>query len=196
MWRVYDEQSVNKIILQFASLTFIIEAEPADDTIAFDVTSKQEPNTEHWREASTFEPWNTVIKPLRTIESGEIYALALDGSPKAQAVLNKMIESYEESADGGTAAGEALKRLKANPPEALSGDGALAELVLKNAFFIDPGSRPYASARLLGLSETKNKALIEVYINRRALAEEWYHVVISKCGRAWTFFSITQIAVS
>ena len=65
MWRVYDEQSVNKIILQFASLTFIIEAEPADDTIAFDVTSKQEPNTEHWREASTFEPWNTVIgKPF------------------------------------------------------------------------------------------------------------------------------------
>lgn len=135
-------------------------------------------------------------EPLRLTESGEIYALALDGSPKAQAVLNKKIQSYDEIADAGTAAGEAVKRLKEGHPEALSGDGDLAELVLKNGFFIDPRSRRYASARLLGLNGTKDKALVEVYVNRRALAEEWYHVVISKCGPAWKFFSITQIAVS
>lgn len=135
-------------------------------------------------------------QPLRNTESSDVYALALDGSPKAQAVLNKMIESYDESTDAGTSAGEALKRVKVGHPEALSGDGDLAELVLKNAFFIDTGSRRYTSARLLGLNGTKDKALVEVYVNRRALAEEWYHVVISKCGKSWKFFSITQIAVS
>ena len=100
------------------------------------------------------------------------------------------------SPDAGTTAGEALKRVKAGYPETLIGDGDLAQLVLQNSFFIDPGSRRYTSARLLGLNGTKDKALVEVYVNRGPLAEEWYHVVISKSGRAWKFFSIIQIAVS
>lgn len=135
-------------------------------------------------------------QPLRNTESSDVYALALDGSPKAQAVLKKMLESYDDSTDAGTAAGEALKRVKAGHPEALTGAGDLAELVLKNAFFIDTRSRRYAQSRLLGLNGTKDKALIEVYVGRKAFSEEWYHVVISKRGQSWKFFSITQIAVS
>ena len=135
-------------------------------------------------------------QPLRYVESSDIYALALDGSPKAQAVLNKMLERYDESVDAGTSASEALKRVKAGHPKALSGADDLAELVLKNAFFVDARSRRYTSTRLLGLNGAKDKALVEVYVNRRAFAEEWYHVVISKCGPSWKFFSITLIAAS
>lgn len=134
---------------------------------------------------------------LRDAESSEVYGLALDGSTKAQALLKKMIESYDERVDAGTSAGEALRRVKASHPTALlNGDDDLAVLVLRNAFFVDTRSRRYASARLLGLNGTKDKALVEVYVNRRALAEEWYHVVISKHAQSWKFFSITQIAVS
>jgi len=65
VWRVYEEQSLDKIILQFASLTFIIEAEPDDDTIKFEVASKQDPNTEDWLQASGIEPWSSVVgKPF------------------------------------------------------------------------------------------------------------------------------------
>ena len=65
VWRVYKEQSLDKIILQFATLTFSIEAEPDDDTIRFDVTSKQQPNTENWCQSSSFEPWSRVVgKPF------------------------------------------------------------------------------------------------------------------------------------
>lgn len=64
VWRVYEEQCLDKIILQFASLTVIIEAEPDDDTIKFHVTSKQQP-TEEWCQASGSEPWIGVIgKPF------------------------------------------------------------------------------------------------------------------------------------
>ena len=125
-----------------------------------------------------------------------IYALALDGSPRARSVLNEMMKRTGR-ADDGTVTRRALRRVKiSHPPKLLSGGNDPAKLVLRNAFFISPMSRPYASASLLGLNGRKDKALVEVYINAGPLAEEWYHVVISKHGRGWKFFSITQVAVS
>jgi hypothetical protein len=128
--------------------------------------------------------------------SNYIYALALDGSPRARAMLNEMMKR-EETAYDGTFASLALSRIKvSHPQKLLTGRRDLAKLVLRNAFFIPPVGRPYTSARLLGLNGRKDKALVEVYINAGPLAEEWYHVVISKHGRGWRFFSITQVAVS
>jgi hypothetical protein len=139
-----------------------------------------------------------VTKPTVTWGSAEkyIYALALDRSPRARAVLKEVMKR-EGTTDDGSAAGHALRRVKVSHPEKmLTGRSGLAKLVLRNAFFISPISRPYTSARLLGLNARKDKALVEVYINPGPLAEEWYHVVISKHGRGWKFFSITQVAVS
>lgn len=125
-----------------------------------------------------------------------IYALALDGSPRARAVLNEMTKK-KAGVDDGMFAVQALKRVNVSQPEKLLiGGNDLAKLVLKNAFFIDSISRPYTSARLVGLNGRKDKAIVEVYVKPGPLAEEWYHVVISKHGRDWKFFSITQIAVS
>ncbi len=99
--------------------------------------------------------------------------------------------------DESTFVGYAIKRIKtARPRDLITGEKDLAKLVLDNAFFVAPEDHKYASARLLGLNGNKNKALVEVYINRGRLAEEWYHVVIRKCGQGWKFFSITQVAVS
>jgi len=125
-----------------------------------------------------------------------IYALALDGSPRARAVLNEMMKLKGTVYDG-TFASLALRRVKvSHPQKLLTGPRDLAKLVLRNAFFIPPLSRPYTSARLLGLNAGRDKALVEVYVNPGPLAEEWYHVVISKRGRGWKFFSITQVAQS
>jgi hypothetical protein len=139
-----------------------------------------------------------ITKPTVSWGSAEkyIYALALDGSPRARTVLNEMMKR-EGTADDGLMAGEALRRVKVSHPEKLlTGRSDLARLVLRNAFFVGPQRRPYASARLLGFNGGKDKALVEVYINPGRLAEEWYHVVIERRGRGWKFFSITQIAVS
>jgi hypothetical protein len=125
-----------------------------------------------------------------------IYALALDGSPRAKALLDKMMKRVG-MIDDSTVSGYALGRvLASNPRKLLTQQSDLAKMVLKNAFFILPADRAYASSKLLGLNAGKNRALVEVYINRGHLAEEWYHVVISKRGRNWKFFSISQVAVS
>lgn len=125
-----------------------------------------------------------------------IYALALDGSPKAMAVLNEM-KKKAGGLNEHMFAVQALKRLNTSQPQKLlTGGNDPAKLVLKNAFFIDPLSKPYASAKLLALNGQRDKALVEVYINRGRLAEEWYHIVLSRHGEGWKFFSITQVAQS
>jgi len=137
-------------------------------------------------------------KPTQTWSSADkyIYALALDGSPRARMVLNDLMKHERQTAER-TAAGETLRRVRvSHPKKLLTGGNVLAKLVLRKAFFIGPRSRPYTSARLIGFNGLKDKALVEVYVNPGPLAEEWYHVVISKHGRGWKFFSITQIAVS
>jgi hypothetical protein len=124
-----------------------------------------------------------------------IYALALDGSLRADSLLQalkKSAGSINYSTVGGRAiilatAGEAKKVLRGRD---------LANLALENAFFITAQDEPHTSAKLLGFNGAKDKALIEMYINRGRLAEEWYHVVLSKHGQEWKFFSITQVAVS
>jgi len=125
-----------------------------------------------------------------------IYALALDGSRKAKALLHKL-KKGAGTIDDSTVGGRAIRLTTAGHAErVLIGQRDLATLVSKNAFFITAKDRPFTSAKLLGLNGTKDKALIEMYINRGRLAEEWYHIVLSKRGRGWKFFSITQVAVS
>jgi ribosomal protein S10 len=125
-----------------------------------------------------------------------IYALALDDSQRAKQTLSEIMKNAGNLNEGATI-DRAIKLLGANQPEKLlTGDNDLGKLVLQNAFFVAPIDRKYTSARLLGLNGTKDKALVEIYINRGPLAEEWYHIVIKKSGQSWKFFSITQIAVS
>jgi hypothetical protein len=125
-----------------------------------------------------------------------IYALALDGSPRAKALLLEL-KKCAGTIDDSTVGGRAIRLATASDGEkVLIGQRNLAKLVSENAFFITAKDRPFTSAKLLGLNGTKDKALIEMYLNRGRLAEEWYHVVLSKHGQGWKFFSITQVALS
>ncbi len=125
-----------------------------------------------------------------------IYALALDDSPKAKELLSDVIKRTG-NLDAGSTVLRAVKLVQANQPaKVLTGDRDLGKLVLQNAFFVSPIDRNYTSARLLAVNGATDKALVEVYINRGPLAEEWYHVVIRRCEQGWKFFSITQVAQS
>lgn len=138
-----------------------------------------------------------INKPsIKWVSDKYIYALALDGSARAKNSLNEMMKRAG-SIDDSTEGGRALRRVFASTPgRLLTEQPDLAKMVLANAFFILPSDRAYTSSRLLTLNAARDKAVVEVYINRGPLAEEWYHVVISKQGRNWKFFSITQVAVS
>ena len=64
VWRVYDEHSLDKIILNFSDLAFVIEAEPYDDTIKFEVITNKL-NTDDCCDASGSEPWKSFLgKPF------------------------------------------------------------------------------------------------------------------------------------
>ena len=137
-------------------------------------------------------------RPVATWMAGDqyIYALALDGSPRAKAVLRELKKSAGAT-DDSTVAGRAIRRTTERDAErVLVGQHDLTKSVIENAFFIATNDRRFTSAKLLGLNRAKQKALVEIYINRGRLAEEWYHVVLSKHGQGWKFFSITQVAVS
>jgi hypothetical protein len=138
-----------------------------------------------------------IDKPsIKWVSDKYIYALALDGSARAKNSLNEMMKragSIDDSTEGGRALGRVFA---STPRKLLTPQPDLAKMVLANAFFILPSDRAYTSSRLLTVNAAKDKALVEVYINRGPLAEEWYHVVVSKQGRNWKFFSITQVAVS
>ena len=141
---------------------------------------------------------NYVGKPPETWTGTEpyIYALALDDSHRAKEVLKELTKSAG-NLDEATVAGRALARVQANQPAILlTGQKDLSKLVLNNAFFVMPEDQKYTTARLLALNRAKDKALVEIYISRGRLSEEWYHVVIKKRGQGWEFFSITQVAVS
>lgn len=125
-----------------------------------------------------------------------IFALALDGSPRAKAVLDQMIK-LAHNLDESTYTKDTINQVQGNQPgKLLTGTANLADLVLANAFFVNPQSRKYTTARLLGFNAAKDKALIEVYINRGPLAEEWFHVVIRKVDQGWKFFSVSRVAIS
>ncbi len=125
-----------------------------------------------------------------------IYALALDGSERAEKVLTDLSQKAADLNEL-TFVRQAIKRLGSKEfSSQLRGNGDLDKLVLNNAFFVSASDRKYMSGRLLALNGAKNKALVEVYINRGPLAEEWYHVVVRKSDQGWKFLSITQVAVS
>ncbi|HLG16505.1 MAG TPA: hypothetical protein VJH03_18660 [Blastocatellia bacterium] len=141
---------------------------------------------------------NYIDRPARDWTGVEryIYALALDDSPRARLALGQVAEIARDL-DEATVARRAIRSVQMNKPAApLTGPRDLAKLVLENAFFVPPPDRKYASARVLGFNASNDKALIEVYINRGVLAEEWYHVVIRRYDRAWKFFSVTPVGVS
>jgi hypothetical protein len=125
-----------------------------------------------------------------------IYALAVDGSQQSSSILDAIVKKAG-AVDESTFLGYAINRVRTSrTTKLLTSEKDLARPVLKNAFFLSPEDHKEASARFLGINGDKDKALIEVYINRGRLAEEWYHIVIMKHGQGWKFFSITPVAVS
>ncbi len=125
-----------------------------------------------------------------------IYALAIDDADRSKRTLDAIVKNAG-SVNENTFVGKALQQIQTGRPKRLIAvERDLAREVLENAFFISAKDHKHATAHLLGLDGKKDKALVELYINRGRLSQEWYHVVMSKCGQGWSFFSITQVAIS
>lgn len=125
-----------------------------------------------------------------------IYALAFDDSQKAKAVLNEIVKKAEQL-DESTFVKHAIKGIQGKRREKpIAKQKDVAKVVRDNAFFVLSVDRRFMSVRLLGFNGDKNKAIVEVHINRGSLAEEWYHVVMSKSKSCWKFVAIDPLAIS
>jgi HEAT repeat protein len=123
-----------------------------------------------------------------------LYALALDGSPRARELLARMLETARAVGTDATtlnavSSGRLRSVINSDPKD-------LAAEVLKAAEFLSPADKKHASAKLLAFNKAQDKALLEVYVNHGVLAEETYHVVLSKRGPGWAFFSVTLVSNS
>jgi hypothetical protein len=88
------------------------------------------------------------------------------------------------------------KPLPSDERKSIPAGGSLAELVQQNCSCVKTEDIEYTHSRVLARSASGDKALIEIYINRGVLMEEWYHVVIKKRENGWQFVSIYLAAQS
>jgi len=123
-----------------------------------------------------------------------IYALALDRTPEATALLSELSAKVEKGSIQYSYAIDRVKSIQAS--ELPRNETDLAKLVIDHAFFISPDLRENASGRLMGFNHAKDKALIEVNAGAIPLGEESYHVVLQKRGEGWKFFSVKRVKVS
>lgn len=124
-----------------------------------------------------------------------LYALVLDDSPKAKKVLLKMLRTARLAGTDPFIVNTISSR-RFNSKCKINEKRELAKAVLKAASFLRSVDKKHGSAKVISFNRSKEKALIEIYINHGVLAEEIYHVVINRCGQGWKFFSITLIANS
>lgn len=122
-----------------------------------------------------------------------IYALALDESPQALALLSELILKAKE---GSIPYHYALTQVEGVRSNGLLLSGDLKNSVRENAFFLGADERQYSVARTIAVSHSQDKTLIEVDGFAGALRAERYHVVLQRCGESWRFYSITRISVS
>jgi hypothetical protein len=161
----------------------------------------KKPRKEYWISGPIPIPliefdYNFIKSNQSDLREEHIYALILDDSARAKELLTSIAQT-KGNASSDSLMTQILSGVKSdNPNRLLAGSTDLAKLVLENAFFVGELDKKYASARLVELNGAKDKALVEVYINRGVLAEEWWHVVISKHENGWKFFTITQVAIS
>jgi len=128
--------------------------------------------------------------PPEALLDAYLFALALDGSPAALQLLSEVVKTVNNN-------GFALKESRyLNVRDVRIHDGDLAAAVLNAATFVSVEDRKYTKPRLVAYTRSKDKALVELFIDRGPLAREWYHVVVKKTDGGWQFFSITQVAVS
>lgn len=124
-----------------------------------------------------------------------LYALALDDSPAAKQMLARVKRGA--SFRDGTAASHALRAIQGGKPSQVCRRAQdIPRWLPREAFFLSDYDRRYTTARILGYNREGDKVLVEVYINRGPLAEEWYNVVLKKGPRGWRFVTIHQTSVS
>lgn len=117
---------------------------------------------------------------------GYSVALEVDGSERAQKLLQRINEF------GSTSSQPFLSECgKSNLSRSFEVGGSLEKSVLDQACFLKLTDRDHASTKLLAYNSLRDKALVEIRDGQRSI-----HIVVSRRGDTWTFFSVTLFRIS
>lgn len=122
---------------------------------------------------------------LRGSDVDYIYALALDGSPRAAEILSRI-------------------KSKTNFPWLFgnqitlkdSGDKEVLKNLVDRAFYLNDEDKKASTVRLLARTVDGGKALYAIHVDQGPLAEKWFHIVLEKDGAGWKYLSVSLAAQS
>jgi len=120
---------------------------------------------------------------LKSPDVNYIYALVLDGSQRAQELLGRINARYPRKVTYGE-----------RPESRVSGN--VEKQLVRQAFFISADDKKFTKAQRIAINRRGDKALYVVYVNRGPLAEEWYHVVMTRESDGWRIISVSFAANS
>lgn len=129
------------------------------------------------------------------ISTEYLYALALDKSPRSKKLLLELIKTAKLAKTDPFVINTVINE-NFGKSFRVEGNDDLAKIVLKNSTFLPDIAKKNSTAKIIAYNSDKSKALIEIYVNYGVLAEETYHIVVSKTGNFWSISSISQIAGS
>lgn len=129
------------------------------------------------------------------ISTEYLYALALDKSPCSRKLLLELIKTAKLAKTDPFVINTVINE-NFGKSFRVEGSDDLAKIVLKNSTFLSDIAKKNSTAKIIAYNSDKSKSLIEIYVNYGVLAEETYHIVVSKTGDFWSIFSISQIAGS
>jgi hypothetical protein len=143
-------------------------------------------------------------EPLTPMDDSVVYALILDGSPRAQSALDDMVGIEKACVtDATTIIGEILERaqsligaakraghnLRVEPDK-------LRHSIRASAFFLPQKYREGSEVKVITRSRARNRILLEVSYRCGNLCGKGYYVVLRKDGADWHYALIRMAWIS
>jgi hypothetical protein len=128
------------------------------------------------------------------IDDALVYALILDGSPRALATLNRSLALQKTCGEYVTIERETLERAPELVREAKQvghdlkiGPDRVEESVRRSAFFLSREQRKHSKVNVLARNSTDTKMLVEVSYSCGKSCGRGYLVVLEKDGDVWQY---------
>lgn len=133
--------------------------------------------------------------PRSNLISAYVFALALDGSPEALQLLERLRKNAAtvRSIETDVVGRDVELALQARPRRLMRGKN-LEVMLRRNLFFSKDGV--VDSLRLLAINERAGRALLSVQTSCGALCSGGYHVVVERTGERWRYALIVLTSLS
>jgi hypothetical protein len=144
-------------------------------------------------------------EPLTPMDDSVVYALILDGSPRSELILKRMLAIEKACVAGGATtiigdvlsqAGSLIVAAKGIGSNLKFEPGSLEEVIRTSAFFLPSEYRKDSRIEVIAHNNTEDRILLELSYVCGRLCGSGYWVVLRKDGTAWQYAVIGMAWIS